>query len=328
MKSYYDFVKNYLEADECKNDKYCDIGKLFYVSNDTLEGFYWFYETENFIIDIHDCFVKKEFIYSNFSDINLSDMSKFMSICSSYIITANGECFNPYQSLYPNSLYVLDVENLDENYRYLLHSNSVYLGVSINFKKTMLDQCLASIKHEKNISNSDIFSHKNSFITKALEPIAKDILSCKMSSPAAELFFEAKAKEWISIVIDSYLNRKDFHISKDDNISLENVAKYLDDHYALDIPQETLEKISLMSGTKLKKLFKQKYQSSITEYTQRRRMNIAETLILNSSLKIQDISEAVGYSSHSKFSACFKKYKGIYPREMKKNFNKTATENK
>jgi Transcriptional regulator containing an amidase domain and an AraC-type DNA-binding HTH domain len=39
---------------------------------------------------------------------------------------------------------------------------------------------------------------------------------------------------------------------------------------------------------------------------------------LNSSLKIQDIAEAVGYSSHSKFSTCFKKYKGRYPKDIKK----------
>lgn len=49
--------------------------------------------------------------------------------------------------------------------------------------------------------------------------------------------------------------------------------------------------------------------------------SFAEMLLLNSSLKIQDIAEAVGYSSHSKFSACFKKYKGIYPREIKKTTN-------
>nr|WP_257009264.1 AraC family transcriptional regulator [Peptoniphilus indolicus] len=73
-----------------------------------------------------------------------------------------------------------------------------------------------------------------------------------------------------------------------------------------------------MSGTKLKKLFKQKYQMSITEYSQRKRMNMAENLLLNSTLKIQDIAAAVGYSSHSKFTACYKKYKGIYPKDAKK----------
>lgn len=96
------------------------------------------------------------------------------------------------------------------------------------------------------------------------------------------------------------------------------IADYIDDHYATAISQKTLEKISTMSGTKLKKLFKQKYQCTITEYTQRRRMNMAEILLLNSSLKIQDIAGAVGYSAHSKFSTCFKKYKGMYPKDIKK----------
>jgi len=32
----------------------------------------------------------------------------------------------------------------------------------------------------------------------------------------------------------------------------------------------------------------------------------------------EDIAEAVGYSSHSKFSICFKKYKGMYPKDIKK----------
>ena len=146
-----------------------------------------------------------------------------------------------------------------------------------------------------------------------------------MISPAAEIFFESKAKEWLSITIDAFLNKYNNPISIADNEALKIVANYIDDHYATSISQKTLEKISTMSGTKLKKLFKQKYQCTITEYTQRRRMNMAEVLLLNSSLKIQDIAEAVGYSSHSKFSICFKKYKGMYPKDIKKyNSKKTS----
>ena len=107
-------------------------------------------------------------------------------------------------------------------------------------------------------------------------------------------------------------------MSLTDEKAIENVASYISDHYALDIAQELLEKISMMSGTKLKKLFKQKYDMSITEYSQRKRMNIAETLLLNSNMDIKDIAKSVGYSSHSKFSQYFKKYKGMYPREVKK----------
>ena len=188
----------------------------------------------------------------------------------------------------------------------------------------MIEEYLSSYKN-KVCNYENLFFNTNTIINKPLERIAKDILNCKMVSPAAEIFFESKAKEWLSITIDAFLNKYNNPISIADDEALEIVANYIDDHYATSISQKTLEKISTMSGTKLKKLFKQKYQCTITEYTQRRRMNMAEVLLLNSSLKIQDIAEAVGYSSHSKFSTCFKKYKGMYPKDIKKyNSKKTS----
>lgn len=314
MSDYYEFIKAYLNTTEChKNNKYCNIGHPFCINTDEVEGLYWFYESENFIIDIHDFFIKKELVFAS-----LPDMSNYMAFMTSYIITANGEGFNPYQNISANSLYVLDPNYIDKNYRVLFHSNFPYLSVGINFKSQMVEEHLSNIQNKNGLSCSDVVRSRLPIITRALEPLARDIISCKMSSPAAEIFFEAKAKEWISVIIEACINRCDIHISLEDDKALENVANYLDDHYAINVSQTTLEKISMMSGTKLKKLFKQKYQSSITEYTQRRRMNIAETLLLNSTLKIQDIAEAVGYSSHSKFSTLYKKYKGIYPREMKR----------
>ena len=118
-------------------------------------------------------------------------------------------------------------------------------------------------------------------------------------------------------MIDTYLNRKKYKIESDDNKALEDVARFLDDHFAININQETLEKISRMSGTKLKNLFKEKYGQSITEYTQRKRMNVAETLLLNTELPIKEIAESVGYSSASKFSIYYKRYKGKLPSEVR-----------
>ena len=85
----------------------------------------------------------------------------------------------------------------------------------------------------------------------------------------------------------------------------------------MNVNQETLEKISTMSGTKLKNPPKEKYGQSITEYTQRKRMNVAETLLLNTKLPIKEIAQSVGYSSHSKFSIYYKGYKGKLPSEVR-----------
>ena len=172
MSSYYEFVKKYLGVSECLiSNKYCNVGHTFCLSNEEVEGLYWFYESDNFIVDIHDFFIKKELVQTSFPDIR-----NFMSFSTSYIITANGESFNPYQALSTNSLYVLDLDNLEKNYRVLLHANFPYLGIGINFKKRMVEDYLSTIKNKDNLSYSDIVLNNIAIVTKALEPLAKDNL--------------------------------------------------------------------------------------------------------------------------------------------------------
>ena len=102
--NYYEFVKNYLGTDSCKEkSKYCNIGTTFCVCREEAEGCYWFYETDSFIVEIHDFFIKKDIVYS--SALN---MDQFMSFSSSYIITGNGESFSPYQTLSAGSLHATD----------------------------------------------------------------------------------------------------------------------------------------------------------------------------------------------------------------------------
>lgn len=60
MSDFYNFVKNYFSTNECTdNTKYSSTGHTFCFNTDDAEGIYWFYEGENFTIDIHDVFIKK-----------------------------------------------------------------------------------------------------------------------------------------------------------------------------------------------------------------------------------------------------------------------------
>ncbi|MDY3117927.1 MAG: AraC family transcriptional regulator [Peptoniphilus sp.] len=314
--SYCDFVKKYMNVDECKgHKKYSNAGHTFcWNKEDTAraEGLYWFYQGDGFLIDIHDFYIKEEFI-----ERSTYSMSDYVSIYSSYIISANGEKFNPYQTITANSLCTFNFENIEEDFLFLLHENSYYLSVSIGFQKELLATHFSSLYAGESPLYSDLFQKNQMLLTKSLEKIAMEILHCKMESPAAEFFFRAKAMEWFSIVVDTYLHRNRQKIDSDDTKSLENVAQFLEDHFAMNIKQETLEKIANMSGTKLKKLFKEKYGQSITEYTQRKRMNMAEILLLNTALPIREIAASVGYSSHSKFSIYYKRYKGKLPSEVR-----------
>ena len=312
--TYYEFVKDYMEVEESDvNRAYSPAGHLFSWDTSEMVGDYWFYQSDDFIIDIHNFHIKKEVLKDNFYN-----MSDYVSVYTTYLISGNGERFSPYHTLTPNSLYTIDFDNIDSNSCFLLHANSYYLGVSIGFKKSVLKKHLSLMNINQKTFYSDFFLNNQSILTKALEPIAMDILNCRMESPAAEIFFNAKANEWISVIIDTFLKRENIRISSDDKRALEDVRKYLDDHYAMNVTQKTLEKISMMSGTKLKKLFKDTYHQTIKEYTRRKRMNIAEVLLINTTLPIKEIAETVGYLSHSKFSSYYKKYKGKFPNEVRK----------
>lgn len=314
--SYYDFVKDYMKVEECKNNKkYSSAGHTFCWNKKDFtyaEGLYWFYEGDGFIIDIHDFYTKEEIIQNS-----TYSMADYVSIYTSYIVSANGERFSPYQTLTANSLCTLDFDNIRDDFVFLLHENCYYLAVSIGFKRELLEKHLTSINIDPESFYRALLQTNQIILTKASEKVAMEILNCKMDAPAADFFFKAKANEWVSIVIDTYLNRKKCKIESDDNKALEDVARFLDDHFAMNVNQETLEKISKMSGTKLKNLFKEKYGQSITEYTQRKRMNVAETLLLNTELAIKGIAESVGYTSHSKFSIYYKRYKGKLPSEVR-----------
>lgn len=319
--NYYDFVKSYMKVNECmENNKYSNAGHTFCLNDDiknAAHGLYWFYQGDGFIIDIHDVYITQDII--EYSTYNMAD---FMSIYSSYVISANGERFNPYQTITPNSLCTFDLDHIGDDFRYYLHKDSYYLVVSVGFERGLLENQLSSLNIESKFFYSALFSSNQMILTKSLEKVAMEILECKMESPAAEFFFKAKANEWISIVIDTYLTQEKYEIDPSDDQSLEDVSKFIDDHFAMNISQKTLEKISNMSGTKLKNSFREKYSMSITEYTQRKRMNIAEVMLLNTNLPIREIAESVGYSSHSKFSHYYKRYKGKLPREVRKPVSK------
>ncbi|CAG5536874.1 AraC family transcriptional regulator [Streptococcus pneumoniae] len=205
--SYYDFVKDYMKVDECKNnEKYSSAGHTFCWKKENstyAEGLYWFYEGGSFIIDIHDFYIREEVVQNS-----TYSMADYVSIYTSYIVSANGEKFSPYQTLTANSLCTFDFDNIRDDFLFLLHENSYYLCVSIGFKRELLEKHLSSININPESFYGALLQTNQIILTKALERVAMEILNCKMDAPAADFFFKAKANEWISIVIDTYLNRK------------------------------------------------------------------------------------------------------------------------
>ncbi|SHG28734.1 AraC-type DNA-binding protein [Flavobacterium segetis] len=72
-----------------------------------------------------------------------------------------------------------------------------------------------------------------------------------------------------------------------------------------------------LSSTKLKMDFKLVYGTSMLQYNIDKKMNLAMQLIINTEMQIKNITQEVGYDSHSKFTATFKKKFGKLPSEVR-----------
>lgn len=296
----------------CK--KFSSSGKCFSIDSEVFYGMYWFYESDHFIIDIHDFFVKKDIVINQTSEI--SNMDFFIQFFSSFILIANGEWFDPYQNMSSNSVFIMDMNN--KSGRYLLHGNYPFYSVSVKFKKERFEHSPKILSELNNANLSNMFTDKKDNLCKGLAKISYDILNCTLDASAAKPYFEEKASEWLKCTLDAAKQgQKNMVLTIDDEKAIQTVEHYINDHYALHIPQEILEKISMLSGTNLKTKFKQKHQMSITEYIQRKRINTAETLLSTTELNIKDIANSVGYSSSSRFATLFKRYKGIKPNEIR-----------
>lgn len=72
-----------------------------------------------------------------------------------------------------------------------------------------------------------------------------------------------------------------------------------------------------MSPAHLSRLFKQASPETITSYINRVRMEKAKELLLNTDAMVEQVAQAVGFSSSTYFFKCFKKHYGTTPGEFR-----------
>lgn len=97
------------------------------------------------------------------------------------------------------------------------------------------------------------------------------------------------------------------------------VMEYVNDNLADDIYLDTLaDKLNISSGY-LSTYFKEKTGINMVEYINEARIRKATVFLVETTLKIQDVAEAVGYRNITSFNRMFKKYTGLKPSDYRKS---------
>lgn len=102
-----------------------------------------------------------------------------------------------------------------------------------------------------------------------------------------------------------------------ESFSASEIREYIDRNYAQDIKISMFTERYYLSREYIMKLFKKEYGVGIHEYIQNVRMEKAKLLLGDEQIKIQSISQLLGYSDTNYFSKAFKTYYGITPSDYR-----------
>lgn len=96
------------------------------------------------------------------------------------------------------------------------------------------------------------------------------------------------------------------------------VIDYVEKHHAEDITLDIVAEHLHITGGYLSTYFKEKTGEYFVDYINGVRIRIAQRMLLETDLKIQDISLRSGYQNINSFNRMFKKFSGMSPREYRK----------
>ncbi|MFA9463153.1 MAG: helix-turn-helix domain-containing protein [Velocimicrobium sp.] len=97
------------------------------------------------------------------------------------------------------------------------------------------------------------------------------------------------------------------------------IKEYIDKNYSQNLKISMFSDKYYFSKEYLSKLFKSKYNFGIYEYVLKVRMERARELLQDETMKIQFISERLGYADSNYFSKAFRTYYGMTPSQFRNN---------
>lgn len=110
-------------------------------------------------------------------------------------------------------------------------------------------------------------------------------------------------------------------VNEGGNEYVRGAKNYILNHYQKELNLETIAHVINISPKYLSELFIREEGIGISKYLKEVRMEQAKELLQNSSYRVREISEAVGFSNHSYFIRNFRESVGMTPETYRKSHN-------
>ncbi|AZN41803.1 response regulator transcription factor [Paenibacillus albus] len=148
---------------------------------------------------------------------------------------------------------------------------------------------------------------------------AKEVIGGKLlSGESSATRTLARLKSWAERLLTAGMDYFSQH-EGDHHANIEKVKKYIQTHIR-DVNREDLAAHVYLNSAYLSRLFKKETGISLMDYIILAKINQAKILLTETSQKISDIGETLGYENFSYFGKIFKKTVGISPYEYRKRY--------
>lgn len=125
-------------------------------------------------------------------------------------------------------------------------------------------------------------------------------------------------KAWCSIILEALIE-EDPAVHDENHQQLVNkIHAYIHQHLSRDVTLQSISEHVYLHAVYLSKIYKEITGLNLSEYILQARMEEAKRLLEQTSLKIYEITEKVGYQSPQHFIRTFKKYYGVTPDSFRK----------
>ncbi|MBO5032513.1 MAG: response regulator [Lachnospiraceae bacterium] len=145
-----------------------------------------------------------------------------------------------------------------------------------------------------------------------LQNAAKEIYSFRHFSDIVKLI-----ESYLSLVVKAFEQEQNAP-----NYAVYQVQQYIRMHYQEDLTLNTLADLVYLNPNYLSNVFAQITGCTLNKYIKQIRMEKAQELLLNTNMKVTDISQAVGYPNTSYFCKSFQKLFGTTPERFRQGESK------
>lgn len=155
----------------------------------------------------------------------------------------------------------------------------------------------------------------------AMQRAITDIIHCTYTGHLKKLFLLSKSIELLVLSADAwdqafqYQQRQQYR--QDDRERIHYAREYLINNMERPPSLSELSRIVGINEFKLKKKFKEEFNTTVFGYLSDYRLGMARSFLQDSNKAVSDIAYELGYSSPQHFSTAFKKKFGVSPSELK-----------